>query len=136
MKGLGTDEEMLVHILGNRSSDQRVKIRDQYKNMFGRVSRCPFIPARRTVRLQDLSEDIKGDTSGNFCKVLKNLLYTPVEYDCQELKRAIKGAGTDEEALIEILASRSSARLRAINETYQRCEHFPLDAFRSPSARF
>jgi hypothetical protein len=38
MKGLGTDDSMLVHILGNRSNDQRVKIRDQYKVMFGQVS--------------------------------------------------------------------------------------------------
>jgi hypothetical protein len=40
MKGLGTDDSMLVHILGNRSNDQRVKIRDQYKVMFGKVSQC------------------------------------------------------------------------------------------------
>ncbi|CAF2904300.1 unnamed protein product [Rotaria sp. Silwood2] len=103
MKGLGTDEDMLIHILGNRSNDQRLQIRDKYKTMFGR----------------DLTDDIKGDTSGNFCKVLKNLLYSPVEYDCHELRRAIRGAGTDEEALIEILASRSNKRIKAINENYQ-----------------
>lgn len=37
MKGLGTDDEILIHILGNRSTDQRVQIRDKYKVMFGRV---------------------------------------------------------------------------------------------------
>ncbi|CAF1191411.1 unnamed protein product [Rotaria magnacalcarata] len=102
MKGLGTDEDMLIHILGNRSHDQRVNIRDTYKNMFGK----------------DLERDVKGDTSGNFCKLLRSLLYDPVEYDCHELYRAIKGLGTNEEALIEILASRSNKRLRDINNLY------------------
>jgi hypothetical protein len=44
----------------------------------------------------------------------------PVELDCFELKQAVKGAGTDEEALIEILASRSNERIRSIKETYQK----------------
>jgi hypothetical protein len=44
----------------------------------------------------------------------------PIELDCFELKQAVKGAGTDEEALIEILASRSNERIRLINETYRK----------------
>ncbi|CAF2947711.1 unnamed protein product [Rotaria sp. Silwood2] len=104
MKGIGTDEDILINILGNRSNDQRLQIRDKYKTKFGR----------------DLENDIKGDTSGNFRKVLKNLLYSPVEYDCYELQRAIKGLGTNEEALIEILASRSNKRLQAINDLYSK----------------
>jgi hypothetical protein len=44
----------------------------------------------------------------------------PVELDCFELKQAVKGLGTDEEALYEILASRSNDRIKAINETYQK----------------
>ncbi len=69
-------------------------------------------------------KDIEGDTSGNFCKVLKNLLYSPVEYDCRELRRAMKGAGTNEEALIEILASRSKKRLEDIKNLYEQCKDF------------
>ncbi len=37
MKHAETDENMLIDILGNRTSDQRVKIRDKYKTMFSRV---------------------------------------------------------------------------------------------------
>jgi hypothetical protein len=46
----------------------------------------------------------------------------PVELDCFELKQAVKGLGTDEETLIEILASRSNERIKAINETYQKSQ--------------
>lgn len=42
-----------------------------------------------------------------------------VELDCFELKQAVKGLGTDEEGLIEILASRSNERLKAVNTAYK-----------------
>ena len=36
MEGFGTDEAALIKIVANRSSTQRVKIRDAYKAKFGR----------------------------------------------------------------------------------------------------
>ena len=46
-----------------------------------------------------------------------------MEYDCRELNRAIKGLGTNEEALIEILASRSKKRIQDINNLYPQCKY-------------
>lgn len=45
-----------------------------------------------------------------------------MEYDCYELQRAIKGLASDEEVLIEILASRSNKRLLAIYDLYPKCK--------------
>lgn len=74
VKGLGTNESMIIEIMGNRSVAQRLKIKDTYKAMYGR----------------DLVEDFKGDTSGNFQKVLVALLMDPVEFDCVEIRKAIQ----------------------------------------------
>ncbi|CAF4219276.1 unnamed protein product, partial [Didymodactylos carnosus] len=102
MKGMGTDEKTLINILGNRVTAQRLQIKDAFKSKFGR----------------DLTKDLIDETSGNFKKLLERLMLDPVELDCFELRQAVKGIGTDEETLIEILASRSNARLKAINDMY------------------
>ena len=74
--------------------------------------------------------DLKSETSLNFAKLLERLMMEAVELDCYELKQAVKGAGTDEEALIEILASRSNRRVRQINDTYQKSEFRCFDRTR------
>ncbi|XP_072112200.1 annexin A5b [Mobula birostris] len=102
MKGLGTDESAIINILTTRSSNQRLKISLQYKTLFGR----------------DLIADLKSELGGKFEKVIVGLMKTPLQYDISELHNAIKGAGTDEKCLIEILASRSNQELKAIIQAY------------------
>ncbi|XP_074837940.1 annexin A4 [Carettochelys insculpta] len=103
MKGLGTDEDAIIDILVNRCMSQRQEILITYKSTIGR----------------DLIGDLKSELSGNFEKVIIGLMTSITLYDVQELKRAMKGAGTDEGCLIEILASRSGDEIRRINETYK-----------------
>ena len=46
------------------------------------------------------------------------LFYTPIDYDCYHLRKAIKGLGTDEKALIEILCTRPSNVIEEIKKRY------------------
>uniref|UniRef100_J3S3Z8 Annexin n=1 Tax=Crotalus adamanteus TaxID=8729 RepID=J3S3Z8_CROAD len=104
MKGLGTDEDAIIDILVNRSLSQRQEIKIAYKSSIGR----------------DLIDDLKSELSKNFEKVIIGLMTPITLYDVEELKRAIKGAGTDEGCLIEILASRTNEEIQRINDTYHR----------------
>ncbi|KAG8518719.1 Annexin A4, partial [Galemys pyrenaicus] len=103
MKGMGTDEDAIIRILAYRNTAQRQEIRTAYKSTVGR----------------DLMDDLKSELTGNFEKVILGMMTPTVLYDVQELQKAMKGAGTDEGCLIEILASRSSEEIGRIKETYQ-----------------
>uniref|UniRef100_A0A2K6FPK6 Annexin n=1 Tax=Propithecus coquereli TaxID=379532 RepID=A0A2K6FPK6_PROCO len=103
MKGLGTDEDAIIRVLAYRNTAQRQEIRTAYKSTIGR----------------DLIDDLKSELSGNFEQTIVALMMPTVLYDVQELHRAMKGAGTDEGCLIEILASRTPEEIRRINQIYQ-----------------
>ena len=47
------------------------------------------------------------------------LFQDPIEFDCESLKKAMKGLGTDEDTLIEIIVSRSPTVLRSIIARYK-----------------
>lgn len=103
MKGLGTDEDAIINVLAYRNTAQRQEIRTAYKTTIGR----------------DLIDDLKSELTGKFERVIVGMMTPTVLYDVEELRRAMKGAGTDEGCLIEILASRTPEEIRRINETYQ-----------------
>uniref|UniRef100_A0A8D1IBK2 Annexin n=1 Tax=Sus scrofa TaxID=9823 RepID=A0A8D1IBK2_PIG len=111
MKGLGTDEDTIIDIVTRRSNAQRQQIRQTFKSHFGR----------------DLMADLKSELSGDLARLILGLMMPPAHYDAKQLKKAMEGAGTDEKALIEILATRTNAEIRAINEAYKEDYHKSLE---------
>uniref|UniRef100_A0A669CGM1 Annexin n=1 Tax=Oreochromis niloticus TaxID=8128 RepID=A0A669CGM1_ORENI len=103
MKGFGTDENAIIELLGNRSNKQRVPLVAAYKTTYGK----------------DLTKDLKSELTGNFENLVLAMLKTPAYFDASELREAIKGAGTDEACLIEILSSRSNSEIQEITRIYK-----------------
>ena len=73
--------------------------------------------------MQDLVDDLKSELSGDFEKTVLALMMTPGEYLASEVKRAIKGLGTDEAVLVEVLCTRTNEEMTALKEAYKKCEH-------------
>ncbi|CAL8321192.1 unnamed protein product [Lota lota] len=102
MEGLGTTEKKLVEVLTQRSNAQRLLISDAYQKATGRT----------------LIADLKSDTGGDFEDLLVALVTPPDVYNCQEVMKAIKGAGTTESVLTEIFASSSNKQIIAFSAAY------------------
>lgn len=103
MKGLGCDEKVILNILCKRSNAQRQKIREAYKLKYG----------------EDLIKELKSELKGDLEDLIVAIMFRPDEYDATELYKAMKGLGTDEDVLVEILATRTNAEIQAIKKAYQ-----------------
>ena len=98
MKGIGTDEKAIIQIIANRTNRERLAMIDSFKKQFNR----------------DLIKDLKSELSGKFEDATLALFMSPVDYDCWSLKKAMKGLGTNEDTLIEILATRTNNDINLI----------------------
>ena len=112
MEGWGTDEAALIKIIANRTNAQRQAIKAQYKATYGR----------------DLIEDLKKETHGKLEDAFVALFTDTIEYDADTLRDSMKGMGTNEDTLIEILTSRSPQQIRAIKDCYQKKYSRDLEA--------
>ncbi|GAB5570389.1 annexin A3 isoform X2 [Prionailurus iriomotensis] len=102
LQGFGCDKDMLIDILTQRCNAQRLMIAEAYQSMYGR----------------DLIGDLKEKLSDHFKDVMVGLMYPPPSYDAHELWHAMKGAGTEENCLIDILASRTNGEIFQMREAY------------------
>jgi len=104
MKGIGTNEDKIINIVGLRSNQQRQELKVQYAQMWGK----------------DLIEALKSELGGQFEEAILALFRKSDEFDAWCLHDAMRGVGTNENTLIEILCSRNNAELKHISETYKR----------------
>ncbi|XP_061439273.1 annexin A3 [Rhineura floridana] len=102
IRGIGTDEKILIDILTGRPNAQRQLIAKEYRAAAGK----------------ELKDALKGDLSGNLERIMVALVTPPAVFDAKQLKKSMKGSGTDEQALIEILASRTSKQMKEVAQAY------------------
>ena len=105
MKGFGTDEKLLCQVLGRIPDPVIMKnVRQTYQQRLRK----------------DLVQDIDKETGGYFGEACVAVARGPLEQDCYNLHDALKGAGTKEAVLDDVLLGRSNADMRAIKQEYQR----------------
>lgn len=102
MKGWGSDDKALLAILSTHTAVQRLATAKMYKTMFGR----------------DLRKDLKSETGGNFEDAVKSMMYGAATFDAWCLRKSMKGPGTDEAALLEVMCTKTNAEMAAINAAY------------------
>lgn len=103
MVGLGTDEETLLEILCTRSGQQLQEINGAYQHYYKK----------------ELEKELKGETSGDFAKLVVALLKKEsvtgsVQRDTEFLFASINGKKADAAPWINILTSRDTDHLNKV----------------------
>uniref|UniRef100_A0A8C9KW00 Annexin n=1 Tax=Serinus canaria TaxID=9135 RepID=A0A8C9KW00_SERCA len=99
----GVDEATIIDILTKRTNAQRQQIKAAYQQAKGK----------------SLEDALKKALKGHLEDVAVALLKTPAQFDAEELRASMKGLGTDEDTLIEILASRTNQEIREASRYYK-----------------
>ncbi|KAJ8346146.1 hypothetical protein SKAU_G00303390 [Synaphobranchus kaupii] len=103
IKTKGVDEQTIIDVLTKRSYAQRRDIAFAYE----RSAKKNMITA------------LKGALSSSLESVILGLMKSTSQFDASEIKGSIKGLGTDEETLIEMVCSRSNEELLEIKQVYK-----------------
>lgn len=111
MKGFGTDERTLIRILSKKDPLQMALLVNTFGHRYGK----------------SLQSWVESETSGYFRDALVALIRGPLAQDVYNAHRALKGLGTREGLLNDVVLSRSNADLNAIKQEFQRVHRRPLD---------
>jgi len=121
--GIGTDEETIVEVICSATNQEIHAIKSAYQHMYHR----------------SLEDDLRGDTSGSFKRLMVSLCVgnrsednnvdpSSVQADAQALLRAGElRVGTDESTFNAVLCQRSYAHLQSVIVEYHRLTGHSLE---------
>lgn len=103
MNSAGTDEKEIRNVLEGKSKEEREAIEAAYRKLYGR----------------ELLHDLKQELSGIELECAESLLRDGKISEAQRLRLAVTGAGTDEEAIRELLHEKSAEEVEKIRKEYR-----------------
>lgn len=110
-KGFGCDEKKVIEILGHRNYVQRHELRQVYRNLYG----------------DDILHRLKSEVRGNLERAVLLWMEDAADRDAVILRDALKGWGTNDRALIEVICTRTSTQLQAIRQAFNNRYRRSLD---------
>ena len=110
MKGGGTDEQTIIDILTHRTYEQR--------NVIAKVFNMEYEYYFRAW----LSDEV----SGVFGTIMDALMLRPTALLADHLKWAMKGGGTDEQTLLDILLPMTTTEKPDVISIFQDIANYPL----------
>ena len=96
------EKTKLVEFICKLSNEDRQKFKEIYLANYG----------------TELTKELESLLSGDVKNLILGLMKTSVEFDAEKIYLSMKGAGTDEEVLSEMIATRPSRQLVKIKEKY------------------
>ncbi|KAG7498704.1 annexin A1-like [Solea senegalensis] len=99
----GVDEDVIIAVLVRRTNEQRQKIKAVYEASAG------------TRLVRDLESALRSDLED----ITLALLMTPAQFDAYLIRKATKRLGTDEDVLVEVLASRTNQEIRDLKRAFK-----------------
>ena len=96
--------EPLIQFVLSHNKSSRQALRQAYKACFG----------------VDLEQDIDKNLSGHFKQAMIALFQRSAEFDAECLYKAMKGMGTDEDTLIEIICTRGNEQLKVVKAEFDK----------------
>ncbi|KAK9447567.1 uncharacterized protein V1518DRAFT_421327 [Limtongia smithiae] len=112
-KGFGTDEKAVVGVLGKKTPAQIETLKPAFERVAGKS-------LRRVLEKETRS-------GSHFQDALLQIISGPLAADVENVNKALKGVGTKECMLNDIILSRTNAELNAIKGLYQQRFNKSLD---------